>query len=91
MNHQHHLNDQPQGFWNSRYSIGLVVFAGVVAYFLLTEHRAHVFYALPYLLLLFCPLMHLFMHGGHAGHDQSQQNRPETNNDPTRSQTGDPT
>jgi hypothetical protein len=23
---------------------------------------------LPYLLLLACPLMHVFMHGGHGGH-----------------------
>lgn len=33
----------------------------------LTEHRAHVFGFLPYLLILACPLMHLF-HGGHGGH-----------------------
>jgi hypothetical protein len=25
--------------------------------------------ALPLLLLLACPLMHLFHHGGHGGHD----------------------
>ncbi len=39
------------------------------AYFLITEHRAHVFQYLPFLLLLACPLMHLFHgHGGHGGH-----------------------
>jgi hypothetical protein len=41
-------------------------FALVGAYFLLTEHRAHVVQALPYLLLLACPLLHLFH--GHGGH-----------------------
>lgn len=40
----------------------------VAAYFLFTEHRAHVFGALPYLLLLACPLMHLFHHGHGQGH-----------------------
>ncbi|MBX6370611.1 MAG: DUF2933 domain-containing protein [Rhodospirillales bacterium] len=30
------------------------------------EHTAHVFGALPYLLLLACPLLHLFHHGGHG-------------------------
>jgi hypothetical protein len=35
-------------------------FALVAAYFLLTEHRAHLFGVLPYLLILACPLMHLF-------------------------------
>ena len=44
---------------------GLGVFLAIAAYFLLTEHRAHVFAALPWLLLLACPLMHLFMHRGH--------------------------
>ena len=34
---------------------------------LLWSHTGHVLWALPYLLLLACPLMHL-MHRGHAGH-----------------------
>ena len=36
--------------------------------FLWQEHSAHILGALPYLLLLACPLMHYFMHGGHGGH-----------------------
>ena len=55
-------------FWRSRYALGLLVFGAVAAYFLLSEHRAHFFGALPFLLLLACPLMHMFMHGGHGGH-----------------------
>jgi hypothetical protein len=43
---------------------------GVAAIYLLTEHTAHVTGALPYLLLLACPLMHLFMHHGHGSHQQ---------------------
>ncbi|WP_304412739.1 DUF2933 domain-containing protein [Pseudogulbenkiania sp. MAI-1] len=46
-------------------------FVAVAAFFLLSEHRAHLFGWLPYLLLLACPLMHLFMHGGHNGHGES--------------------
>ena len=71
MNHE---NDQQAGqvcappFWRSRYGIGLLVFGSVAAYFLLAEHRAHFFGALPFLLLLACPLMHIFMHHGHGGH-----------------------
>lgn len=42
-------------------------FVLVVVFFLFTEHRAHFFGILPYLLLLACPLMHLFhRHGGHG-------------------------
>lgn len=43
-------------------------FLAVIAFYLITEHTAHLFGILPYLLLLACPLMHLFMHGRHGGH-----------------------
>ena len=55
-------------FWRSRYAVGLLVFGAVATYFLLSEHRAHFIGALPFLLLLACPLMHIFMHHGHDGH-----------------------
>lgn len=65
-----HSDEQgsPPSFWGSRYSVGLLVMGAVAGYFLLTEHLAHVLQALPYLLLLACPLMHVFMHHGHGGH-----------------------
>jgi len=50
-------------------TVGRLVFVGfalVAGYFLVTEHRAHLFAALPYLLLAACPLMHLFHHGRHV-------------------------
>jgi hypothetical protein len=37
----------------------------VAVFFLWTEHRAHLFGALPYAIVLLCPLMHYFMHRGH--------------------------
>jgi len=52
----------------------LVAFLAIAAFFLLTEHRTHLFGALPFLLLLACPLMHLFMHHGHGNHDQHTHN-----------------
>lgn len=42
-------------------SLGLVA-----AYILLNEHWGHASGALPYLLLLACPLLHLFSHGDHG-------------------------
>lgn len=44
----------------------------VLGFFLLTEHRAHFFGVLPWLIFLVCPLMHLFMHKGHHGHAANQ-------------------
>ncbi len=51
----------------------------VMSFYLLTEHRAHLFGALPYLLLLACLFIHLFMHRGHGtvtvdGQDKAQKN-----------------
>jgi hypothetical protein len=55
-------------FLKSPTGIALCVFLAVAAFYLFTEHTAHTFGALPYLLILLCPIMHLFMHGGHGGH-----------------------
>ncbi len=41
-------------------------FLAIAAFFLFTEHRAHLLGALPFALLALCPLMHLF-HGRHGG------------------------
>jgi hypothetical protein len=54
--------------WSSRAKWAFAVFAIIGAFFLLAEHRAHVLAFLPWLILLACPLMHKFMHGGHGGH-----------------------
>jgi hypothetical protein len=54
--------------WHTRSGLVLLGFIGVAVFYLLTEHTAHVFGVLPYLALLACPLMHLFMHHGHGGH-----------------------
>lgn len=50
---------------------GFLAIAGAL---LFTEHRAHVLGILPYLLLLACPLMHMFMHHGHSGNGQHNHN-----------------
>ncbi|PWU18867.1 MAG: hypothetical protein C5B49_06545 [Bdellovibrio sp.] len=50
------------------YQIGKWGAIAIIGFFLITEHTAHVIQVLPYLLLLACPLMHIFMHHGHGGH-----------------------
>lgn len=54
--------------WRSPTGITLLVFLGIAAFFLVTEHTAHLIPALPWLLLLSCPFMHVFMHREHSGH-----------------------
>ncbi|MEJ7930230.1 DUF2933 domain-containing protein [Ramlibacter sp. AN1015] len=76
-NHEHgqHAVGEPERQRSSRGKLAFAVFLGVALFFLLTEHRAHFFGYLPFLLLLACPLMHLFHHGGHGhgGHGQDTQ------------------
>ena len=63
-------------WWRTRGGVVLLGFLAIGAYFLITEHRAHLALATPYLpwlLLLACPLMHVFMHGGHGGHSHHQK------------------
>lgn len=53
-------------------------FLALAAFYLMTEHRAHLLGLLPWLLLLACPLMHLFMHHGHHdGHHQGGTHRKD--------------
>ena len=59
-------------WWYSKTGLTLLGFAGVAAFFLVTEHRAHVFGILPFVLLLVCPLLHLF-HRGHGGHGHGSE------------------
>jgi hypothetical protein len=66
---QHDVSDSPP-WYRSRAGVVALCFAAIAGFFLVTEHAAHVFGVLPYLLILACPLMHLFMHHGHhGGHD----------------------
>ncbi len=70
----YHLNLGPKAAGSSAWQKAAILGTiAVVLFYLLTEHRAHFFGALPYLLLLACPLMHFFMHGNHAGHSQDDK------------------
>lgn len=80
MSHHDHSHDQgrQQGnFLTSRATLVLLGFIVIAGALLFTEHRAHVLGALIYLPLLLCPLMHLFMHGGHGhgSHGQHDHDR----------------
>jgi hypothetical protein len=86
MNHDQHEPDRRvRSFWRSRYGIGLLVFAAIALFFLLTEHRAHTLGALPYVLLAASPFLHIFMHGGHGhgsrDHDKSPSDDRVANTD----------
>lgn len=59
------------------FSIGKWGAIAIITYYLLTEHREHVFQYLPYMLVLACPIMHFFMHGHHGGHQHHKEERKD--------------
>lgn len=70
-----HRDGPDEVTWRTRAKWVFVGFAFVAAFFLFAEHRAHVLPLLPWLLLLACPLMHVFMHGRHGGHRHGDDGR----------------
>ena len=62
------LEPGSQGFWTSKAGLATIAFLLIAGFFLLSEHRAHTLGLLPFLLLLACPFLHMFMHRGHGGH-----------------------
>ena len=61
--------------------LGLCLFLAIATFFLWEEHRAHILGILPYVLVLLCPIIHLFMHRGH-GHHAPIRSRHESHWEP---------
>jgi len=78
-------HQQPPSFGLSSSGLALLVAAAVGGFYLVTEHTAHLFGALPYLVVLACPLMHIFMHRGH-GHGGHHHGQHKSSDDEQRRQ-----
>ena len=59
MNHSSAQSTRP-AYW-----LLVCAFVAIAGFYLWNDHRAHVWGALPYLLLLACPFLHFFMHRKH--------------------------
>ncbi len=68
MRTQHESTSRREPF-HIPWMLGFFLFLAIALFFLWSEHRAHILGALPFALLLACPLLHLLMHRGHGGHD----------------------
>ena len=85
MNHSEHRPSQSSFTWPLLIKTCSVALAAIVAAYLIGQHWLHVAGVLPFFFILLCPLMHLFMHGGHGGHghddtkdDDSGSSSPKT-------------
>lgn len=62
-------------FIGSRLGLAVTLVAAALGVYLLVTHTGHALTAAPYLLLLACPLMHVFGHHHGSGHS-SETSRP---------------
>ena len=81
----HHPRQDVPSFWRAPAGLAMLVVSAVLGFYLVPEHPAHLFGALPYLFLLACPLMHVFMHRGHRHHGH-QHGQPGSSDDDQRRQ-----
>ena len=56
-------------------SVAFYGFLAIAAFYLITEHRAHTLGWLPWLLILACPVLHIFMHRKHGAHGHNHHER----------------
>lgn len=55
-------------FLGTKLGLALSLSVAALGIYLFLTHTGHIVWALPYLILLLCPLMHLFgHHHGHTG------------------------
>lgn len=64
----HTGNNTHESWLFSRTGIVTVGVLGILGFLVYTGHSAHLLGLAPYLFLLACPLMHIFMHSGHSHH-----------------------
>lgn len=70
--HEHaHHDSRPSSegsLWGSRTFIVWLALLLIGGFLLVSEHRAHILGVGLWLLILACPLLHIFGHGGHGAH-----------------------
>lgn len=89
MEHSHNhdaISGNGESWLFSRTGVATLVAVSVLGFLIYEGHGAHLLGALPYLLILSCPLMHIFMHGGHGGHGGHQHGGNEEENTPAQQQ-----
>ena len=66
------------GRWlRSWMGLTFLVFLAIAAFFLITEHKAHLFGVLPYALLLISLLLYLFIRRGRGSDNARDGNQPQ--------------
>lgn len=60
-------------WWKSSKGIAVLIALAALGLYLIIVHQQHVLGVLPFLVILLCPLSHLFMHGKHEHHHEDEK------------------
>lgn len=76
-----HSANTPPTFWRSKTGVALGMLLVIALLHLAREHYGHMLGLLPYMILLLCPLMHVFghHHGGHSHHGETADSTKDAN------------
>ncbi|CAE6952173.1 MULTISPECIES: DUF2933 domain-containing protein [Pseudomonas] len=80
MDHTHY-SDSKLFFWKEKTGIAIIMLAVIGVFYVAREHVDHLPQVLLYLILLLCPLMHIF---GHNHGDHSHRGDADTPKDDNR-------
>lgn len=75
MDHEH--SPAAPSFWRSPLGVVCTLVALAASAYLWVAHKDHVLALLPFAFLAACPLMHMFMHHGHHGHDHGTSSKAD--------------
>ncbi len=62
---QNHTSKRKQPWWRTPFGMLCTAIFLIALFILIRDHAAHMGNYWIWLILLACPLMHVFMHGGH--------------------------
>ncbi len=65
-------------YWLTSKGLALIGLIVGLSYFLFMPHRQHLVEYLPFIIILLCPLMHIFMHGGHGHGDHGDESENDS-------------
>lgn len=70
-------------FLSSKLGLAVCLVLAALGAYLLWSHTGHALSALPYVILLACPLLHLFGHGHGSRHTHADHASPNSGKRPT--------
>lgn len=56
------------GYWSSLHDMATLLLIGLALHFIFVDHYAQILPHLPFLIILMCPWMHLFMYKSNGEH-----------------------